>query len=135
MAVSQINNELRWKMDKFCYAELTKATENFKEELGRGTCGAEYKGVLADEGVVAVKKLKIYIKGKMCFRQRNFEPKIADFGLVKAEWTVQQGTSSKDGREWNFLWREDMSELLDITLIYGKGDSNSGARAGHTASN
>ncbi|KAM2045501.1 hypothetical protein ACFX1T_009682 [Malus domestica] len=78
-------------MDKFCYAELTKAAENFKEELGRGTSRAEYKGVLADEGVVAVKKLKIYIKGKMCFRQRNFELKIADFGLAKS---TQRGSLS-----------------------------------------
>ncbi|MBA0601373.1 hypothetical protein Gorai_004553, partial [Gossypium raimondii] len=42
---------------KFSYFELKKATSNFKEELGKGASGAVFKGVLADERVVAVKKL------------------------------------------------------------------------------
>lgn len=42
---------------RFTYAELKKATENFKVELGRGGSGAVYKGVLADGRAVAVKKL------------------------------------------------------------------------------
>lgn len=41
----------------YLYSELKKATQNFKEELGRGASGAVYKGVLEDERVVAVKKL------------------------------------------------------------------------------
>ncbi|CAN6723977.1 unnamed protein product [Malus baccata var. baccata] len=40
---------------KFCYAELKKATKNFKEELGIGISGDVYKGILADERVVAAK--------------------------------------------------------------------------------
>ncbi|THG10290.1 hypothetical protein TEA_010550 [Camellia sinensis var. sinensis] len=42
---------------RFSYAELKKATKKFKEELGRGGSGAVYKGVLADERLVVVKRL------------------------------------------------------------------------------
>ncbi|XVE76442.1 hypothetical protein DITRI_Ditri12bG0173000 [Diplodiscus trichospermus] len=48
-----ISNQFR----KFTYNELKKATKNFKEELGNGASGAVFKGVLADERAVAVKKL------------------------------------------------------------------------------
>ncbi|XP_010256777.1 PREDICTED: putative receptor protein kinase ZmPK1 [Nelumbo nucifera] len=49
---------------KFTYAELKKATKNFKEELGRGGSGSVYKGVLEDNRVVAVKKLGDVIQGE-----------------------------------------------------------------------
>ncbi|XP_038719736.1 putative receptor protein kinase ZmPK1 [Tripterygium wilfordii] len=48
---------------KFGHAELKKATKNFKEELGRGASGAVYKGILADERVVAVKRLEDSYQG------------------------------------------------------------------------
>ncbi|KAL6174827.1 hypothetical protein ACLB2K_051472 [Fragaria x ananassa] len=41
----------------YLYSEIKKATQNFKEEVGRGASGTVYKGVLEDKRVVAVKKL------------------------------------------------------------------------------
>ncbi|RWR86149.1 putative receptor protein kinase ZmPK1 [Cinnamomum micranthum f. kanehirae] len=49
---------------RFTYAELKKATRNFKEELGRGASGAVYKGVLGDKRAVGVKKLWNVIQGE-----------------------------------------------------------------------
>ncbi|XP_076926384.1 putative receptor protein kinase ZmPK1 [Bidens hawaiensis] len=42
---------------QFRYAELKKASKNFKEEIGRGGGGIVYKGVLSDNRVVAIKRL------------------------------------------------------------------------------
>ncbi|KAL5981878.1 hypothetical protein ACLOJK_015945 [Asimina triloba] len=43
---------------RFSYAELKKATSNFSEVIGEGSCGKVYKGVLADQQVAAIKWLE-----------------------------------------------------------------------------
>ncbi|XP_058109426.1 putative receptor protein kinase ZmPK1 [Magnolia sinica] len=50
----RISNQFK----RFTYVELKKATDQFKDELGRGGSGSVYKGVLADKRAVAVKKLR-----------------------------------------------------------------------------
>ncbi|CAB4315016.1 unnamed protein product [Prunus armeniaca] len=45
------------------YAELKRATDGFKQEVGRGGFGTVYKGVLDDERVVAVKRLDGILQG------------------------------------------------------------------------
>ncbi|CAL5385380.1 unnamed protein product [Camellia sinensis] len=42
---------------KFTYDELKKATHNFGEEIGRGSGGVVYKGILSDRRVAAIKRL------------------------------------------------------------------------------
>lgn len=53
---------------RYSYKELTKATREFRVELGKGRSGAVYKGVLEDERPVAVKKLKTVSRGKEEFQ-------------------------------------------------------------------
>ncbi|KAG5065304.1 hypothetical protein AAZX31_04G041600 [Glycine max] len=43
---------------KFSYSELKQATKGFSQEIGRGAAGVVYKGVLLDQRVAAVKRLK-----------------------------------------------------------------------------
>ncbi|KAF7113414.1 hypothetical protein RHSIM_RhsimUnG0129900 [Rhododendron simsii] len=42
---------------KFTYDESKKATETFREEIGRGGSGVAYKGVLSNRRVAAIKRL------------------------------------------------------------------------------
>lgn len=49
---------------RFTYAELKKATRNFSKEIGRGSGGVVYKGVLPDHGEVAVKQLNDMNQGE-----------------------------------------------------------------------
>ncbi|KAM7279556.1 hypothetical protein ACFE04_006690 [Oxalis oulophora] len=43
---------------RYTYKELKKATKNFSREIGRGAGGIVYKGILPDNRVAAIKKLK-----------------------------------------------------------------------------
>ncbi|KAG2663583.1 hypothetical protein I3760_16G038600 [Carya illinoinensis] len=52
---------------KFTYSELKKATKGFTEEIGRGAGGIVYKGVLADNRVVAIKQLYETNQGEEVF--------------------------------------------------------------------
>lgn len=67
----------------FTYQELVKATQNFKEEIGRGGSGRVYKGVLADERVVAVKRLRDVSEGGEFWAEVSTIGKINHMNLVR----------------------------------------------------
>ncbi|KAI5329143.1 hypothetical protein L3X38_028540 [Prunus dulcis] len=68
----------------YLYAELEKATKNFKEELGKGASGVVYKGVLADERVVAVKALAdIYQAEEVFWAEVSTIVKVNHMNLVR----------------------------------------------------
>ncbi|KAI6689075.1 hypothetical protein NL676_025903 [Syzygium grande] len=52
---------------RFTYAELKKATKNFREEIGRGSRGIVYRGLLQDHRVAAVKRLYGVNQGEEAF--------------------------------------------------------------------
>ncbi|XP_059667865.1 putative receptor protein kinase ZmPK1 [Cornus florida] len=84
---------------KFSYRELKKATMNFKEVLGRGGFGAVYKGVLADERVVAVKRLGDVLQG-----EEEFWAEVSTIGKINHMNLV---------RMWGFC-----AELRHRLLVY-----------------
>jgi serine/threonine protein kinase len=56
-----VNLELaeEFTLQSFSYNDLESATDGFKEELGRGSFGAVYKGILPRGGkTIAVKRLE-----------------------------------------------------------------------------
>nr|XP_043637046.1 putative receptor protein kinase ZmPK1 [Erigeron canadensis] len=44
--------------ERFSFSDLKKASENFKTEIGRGGGAVVYKGILSDNRVAAIKRLK-----------------------------------------------------------------------------
>ncbi|KAL7195225.1 hypothetical protein ACSBR1_035443 [Camellia fascicularis] len=48
---------------RFTYAELKRATLNFKQEIGKGGFGTVYRGILDNQRAVAVKRLEGILQG------------------------------------------------------------------------
>ncbi|XP_015895331.2 G-type lectin S-receptor-like serine/threonine-protein kinase LECRK1 [Ziziphus jujuba] len=55
--ISQNESSIENRLQQFTYKELIEATNGFKEELGRGSCGIVYKGETRLTGLIAVKML------------------------------------------------------------------------------
>ncbi|KAK1611262.1 hypothetical protein QYE76_034935 [Lolium multiflorum] len=53
---------------RYTYKELQRATQNFKDQIGRGASGLVYKGVLKDKREVAVKRLADINQGEEEFQ-------------------------------------------------------------------
>ncbi|XP_071916126.1 G-type lectin S-receptor-like serine/threonine-protein kinase LECRK3 [Coffea arabica] len=98
----------------FTFAELEQATNEFREELGRGAFGAVYKGILPDcEKVVAVKKLeKVLAEG-----EKEFQNEITVIGKTHHRNLVRLLGYCLDGAK-RLLVYEYMSNgsLADVLL-------------------
>ncbi|KAJ9703997.1 hypothetical protein PVL29_005328 [Vitis rotundifolia] len=69
----------------FSVDELEKATDGFKEELGRGHFGAVYKGAISEGNkVVAVKRLEVVEEG-----EREFQAEMTGIGRTHHRNVVQ----------------------------------------------
>ncbi|CAA2986123.1 G-type lectin S-receptor-like serine threonine-kinase LECRK3 [Olea europaea subsp. europaea] len=95
----------------FTYAELVQATNEFKEELGRGASGTVYKGILSNnETIVAVKRLEKELAG-----MREFQTEMKVIGKTYHRNLVRLLGYCFEGSEWLLVY-EYMSNgsLADI---------------------
>ncbi|KAJ4823832.1 hypothetical protein Tsubulata_040669 [Turnera subulata] len=69
---------------QFTYAELKKATRNFREVIGRGASGTVYKGKLEDHRIAAIKRLNEANEGEAEFlAEVNIIGKINHMNLIE----------------------------------------------------
>ncbi|KAF5196176.1 G-type lectin S-receptor-like serine/threonine-protein kinase, partial [Thalictrum thalictroides] len=71
----------------FTYEELNKATDGFKEQLGKGACSTVYKGVLkSDSGcLIAVKRLDKVVESY----DKEFQAEVSAIGKTNQKNLVQ----------------------------------------------
>ncbi|KAL2509592.1 G-type lectin S-receptor-like serine/threonine-protein kinase [Forsythia ovata] len=104
-----ISNQFR----RFNYAELKKATNNFREELGSGGSGVVYKGVLADDRVVAVKRLGDVFQG-----QDEFWAEMTTVGKINHINLVRMWGFCSEGRHRLLVYEYVDNMSLDKHLFY-----------------
>ncbi|KAL2554542.1 G-type lectin S-receptor-like serine/threonine-protein kinase [Forsythia ovata] len=100
---------------RYTYAELKKATTNFKTELGRGGSGTVYIGVLSDGREVAVKKL-----GDVFQVQDEHSAEISTIGKINHMNLVRMWGFCSEGRHRLLVYEYIKNSSLDKHLF----DSN-----------
>jgi len=118
---------LETNLHSFTYEKLDKATQNFKEEIGRGSYGTVYKGKLEAGSchVVAVKKLDRLAQE----REKEFRTELSSIGrtchknLVRLIGFCDEGTN-------RILVYELMSNGSLADMLFGESKPKWNARVG-----
>ncbi|KAF8040046.1 hypothetical protein BT93_B2307 [Corymbia citriodora subsp. variegata] len=110
--VSTKGNVVETNLRQFTYQELFRATDGFKEELGRGAFGIVYKGAISNDVAVAVKKLASMIEDK----EKEFRTEVNVIGQTHHKNLVRLLGFCDEGRErllvYEFLSNGTLSNLL-----------------------
>ncbi|XP_066360240.1 putative receptor protein kinase ZmPK1 [Miscanthus floridulus] len=100
----------------FTHKELQKATNNFMDELGHGRHGSVYKGILHDNRVVAVKKLKDMKGG-----EAEFETEVSVIGRIYHMNLVRVMGVCSEGTHRLLVYEFVENGSLDMFLFGSKG--------------
>ncbi|KAM3255982.1 hypothetical protein ACQJBY_048878 [Aegilops geniculata] len=106
---------------RYSYRELVEATRKFRVELGRGSSGTVYKGVLEDERPVAVKKLENVSRGKEEFQaELSVIGRIYHMNLARIWGFCSEGSHRllvceyvENGSLANILFNDQKTVVLD----------------------
>ncbi|KAL5983365.1 hypothetical protein ACLOJK_017449 [Asimina triloba] len=101
---------------RFTYHELEKATDQFKEELCRGSCGVVYKGMITSENVnlVAVKRLEKVANEAA----KEFKTEVSAIGQIHYKNLVRLIGFCEEGEE-RLLVYEYMSNGSLASFLFG----------------
>ncbi|KAH9717735.1 non-specific serine/threonine protein kinase [Citrus sinensis] len=104
------------KLRSFSYEQIVLATENFKEEIGRGGSGRVYKGCINGGKEIAVKKLiKIVEEGESEFRnEMKIIGRIHHKNLVDLVGFCSEGSNRLLVAEQRPSWSERRRIALEI---------------------
>ncbi|GMP45404.1 hypothetical protein CsSME_00013944 [Camellia sinensis var. sinensis] len=101
---------------KFTYDELKKATRNFGEEIGRGSSGVVYKGVLSDRRVAAIKQLNEAKQG-----EDEFLAEVSTIGRVNHMNLIEVWGYCVDGKHrllvYEYMERGSLAENLTSNTL------------------
>ncbi|CAA2971493.1 receptor kinase 1 [Olea europaea subsp. europaea] len=97
---------------RFSSGVLKKATNNFREELGQGSSGIVYKGILADDRVMAVKRLGDVFQG-----QDEFLAEIRTIGEINYMNIVRMWGFCSEGRQRLLVYEYVNNLSLDKHLL------------------
>uniref|UniRef100_A0A0D9V3Y7 non-specific serine/threonine protein kinase n=1 Tax=Leersia perrieri TaxID=77586 RepID=A0A0D9V3Y7_9ORYZ len=107
-----IRNQFR----RFTYQELKEATGKFREELGRGSSGIVYRGVLKDKRVIAVKKLIDVTRGEV-----EFQAEMSVIGKINHMNLVRIWGFCSEGKHKLLVYEYVENESLDRYLFNTMG--------------
>ncbi|XP_028109787.1 putative receptor protein kinase ZmPK1 [Camellia sinensis] len=101
---------------KFTYDELKKATRNFGEEIGRGSGGVVYKGVLSNRRVAAIKRLNEAKQG-----EDEFLAEVSTIGRVNHMNLIEVWGYCVDGKHrllvYEYMERGSLAENLTSNAL------------------
>ncbi|KAL3751068.1 hypothetical protein ACJRO7_011958 [Eucalyptus globulus] len=110
--ISTKENFVESNLRYFTYQELFQATDGFKEEVGRGSFGIVYKGVMSNDAPIAVKKLASGMQNK----EREFRTEVDVIGQTSHKNLVRLLGFCDEGQErllvYEFLSNGTLSSLL-----------------------
>ncbi|XP_039163043.1 G-type lectin S-receptor-like serine/threonine-protein kinase LECRK2 [Eucalyptus grandis] len=110
--ISTKENFVESNLRYFTYQELFRATDGFKEEIGRGSFGIVYKGVMSNDAPIAVKKLASGMQNK----ERELRTEVDVIGQTFHKNLVRLLGFCDEGQErllvYEFLSNGTLSSLL-----------------------
>ncbi|XP_076912109.1 G-type lectin S-receptor-like serine/threonine-protein kinase LECRK2 [Bidens hawaiensis] len=105
-------------LPRFTYQELVKATDGFKDELGKGAFGTVYKGVIGTK-IVAVKKLETVVQDG----QKEFKTEVNTIARTHHKNLVQLLGYCDDGEKQLLIYEYMSNGTLAFYLFEDKRPS------------